>query len=224
MKSILKFLKNLVFGLVLIIGAYLLVAVILSVFKTNPPELNCEEKTEVYLSSNGVHIDVIIAIEDLNRKFVKQLNLPRGTKYVAFGWGDKKFYINTPQWKDLTVSTALTALFLKSESAMHVTSHSQQWKSWRKIEICPNQLNRLLNFIWSSFKTDSEGKISQIGIQGYSSNDYFFDAKGSFSLFKTCNIWVNVALKKAGIKTSFWSPFAFGILYHFPEDYVEVDG
>ncbi len=221
--SILKFLKNLFYALVLLIGAYFLIAVILSVVRTNPPAHSCEDKTEVYLSSNGVHIDVIIAIEDMEKEFVRQLNLPRGTKYVAFGWGDKRFYITTPRWKDLTVPTAFNALFLKSESAMHVTAHSQQWKSWRKIALCPEQVNRLLNYIWSTFKKTSDGRIIPVGIPGYSHNDFFFDANGSLSLFKTCNVWVNVALKRAGIKTSVWSPFAFGVLYHFPEDYVEVE-
>jgi uncharacterized protein (TIGR02117 family) len=220
----LKFLKNFVFVLVLAIGAYLLAAVVLSLLRTYPQETNCEEQTEIYVSTNGVHIDVILPVDRLEKEFVKQLQLPRGTKYVAFGWGDKNFYINTPQWKDLTVPTALTALFLKSECAMHVTAHTQPWSSWRKMALCPEQVNRLLNYIWNSFNKDSNGKIRQLGIKGYGSNDFFFDARGSFSLFKTCNVWVNVALKKAGVKTSLWSPFAFGILYHFPEDYVDKGG
>jgi len=40
---------------------------------------------------------------------------------------------------------------------------------------------------------------------------------GSFSLFNTCNVWVNKALKVTGIETSVWSPFDFGVLHHLPE-------
>jgi len=41
--------------------------------------------------------------------------------------------------------------------------------------------------------------------------------QGSFSLIKTCNIWVNKALKETGVPTSVWSPFDFCILYYLPK-------
>jgi hypothetical protein len=77
-------------------------------------------------------------------------------------------------------------------------------------------MNTLLKYLSNSFKKD-DGKIQKIDIDGYAYNDSFYDANGSFSIFKTCNIWVNKALKEANIETSVWSPFDIGILYHLPE-------
>lgn len=220
-KSIRNTLQNILLVLVVAVGIYFVAAVVLSLLKTRPQEVNCVERLEVYVHSNGVHIDIIVPIESLENTFSKALQLPRGTTFVGFGWGDKNFYINTPEWKDLSFSTTIKALFLKSETAMHVTAYSRVSPAWRKTEICPAQLNRLVLYITRSFAKDAEGKISQINVQGYGPNDSFFDATGSFSLFKTCNVWVNQALKQSAIETSIWSPFDFGVLHHLPQAKVE---
>jgi uncharacterized protein (TIGR02117 family) len=216
-KSIFNVIKNLVFLLVLAVGGYIMAALVLSLLKTHPQPVNCAERNAVYVSSNGVHIDIMIPVENLDSRLAGQLQLPHGTGFAAFGWGDKDFYIKTPQWKDLTIPTAFRALFLKSETAMHVTAYKQPSPAWRKINICPEQLNLLVDYISNSFAKDAEGNINRIEVKGYANNDSFFDARGSFSLFKTCNIWANQALKVAKTETSVWSPFDFGILYHLPE-------
>lgn len=41
--------------------------------------------------------------------------------YLAIGWGDKGFYLNTPTWADLKFSTAFKAAFGLSKPAMHAT-------------------------------------------------------------------------------------------------------
>jgi len=210
-------LKKILYWLFLIIATYLLFAVVLSVLKTRPKEQNCIKDKKVYLTTNGVHLDIILLVEDLDPEFVDQLEIIEGSKFVAFGWGDKEFYINTPQWSDLTFPTAFKALFLRSQTAMHVTCYKQSYFSWRSVEMCAWQVDNLLTYISDSFKKDVHGKIKKIEISGYAYNDIFFESTGSFSIFKTCNVWTNTALKRSGIETSVWSPFDFGVLYHLPE-------
>lgn len=220
-KKVRRFLKGIryvLFVLVLAIGVYMLTAVVLSLSKTRPETLSSEPKVDLFIGSNGVHLDIIVEVKQLDRAFAQQLQIPAGTKYVAFGWGEKNFYLNTPQWKDLTFPTAFKAVFLKSESAMHVTAYKQARVHWKKTKICPQQMEMLLYYIVQSFQYDPDKKIIPIGISGYGYNDRFYAARGSFSLFKTCNVWVNTGLKKAGIPTSIWSPFAFGVIYHFGEE------
>jgi uncharacterized protein (TIGR02117 family) len=101
---------------------------------------------------------------------------------------------------------------------MNVTAYNQTYPFWRKIKLCPVQLQQLVTFISNSFLYDASGRITRFDVnKGYGINDSFYDAKGSFSLFKTCNVWVNQALKSADVETSLWSPFDFGVLYHLPE-------
>jgi len=196
---------------------YVLAAAVLSLLKTSPDKKECLKNKEIFITTNGVHLDIIIPVENLDENLKNQLNLIRGTNYVAFGWGDKQFYINTPEWSDLTFPIAFSALFLKSQTAMHVTCYQRRYLSFKKVKLCKDQMNTLLNYVSNSFKKDDGGKIQKIDIDGYAYNDSFYDANGSFSIFKTCNIWVNKALKEANIETSVWSPFDIGILYHLPE-------
>ena len=132
MRALLKLIRNVLFVLVLACGAYMLAALVLSLVKTRPEELSCQPEVELFVASNGVHLDIIVELKQLDRAFARQLQLPSGTKYVAFGWGDKNFYVHTPEWKDLTVPTAFKAVFLKSESAMHVTAYKQLRGHWKK--------------------------------------------------------------------------------------------
>jgi uncharacterized protein (TIGR02117 family) len=133
---------------------------------------------------------------------------------VAFGWGDRNFYLKTPEWSDLTFTVAFKALFLKSNTAMHVTLYPRKINSWKQLPLCDEQLMALIDYINNSFAEDENGKLVKMDFEGYHQFDSFFEAKGSFSLFKTCNVWVNSALKEAEVRTAVWTPIDFGVLYH----------
>ena len=210
----LKVLKKIVVFLFFGIAGYLAIAVILSLLPTHPVDLECEPNHTIYITTNGVHLDIVIPTEYLNKKLPTQLQVLPNTKYLAFGWGDKQFYLNTPTWSDLTFPVAFRAVFLRSETAMHVTRYRNQYRSWIPLNICSNQLEEMNQYIRNSFETDDNGNIIQLNVKGYGYNDHFYEANGSFSLFTTCNIWVNKALKEIQVKTSVWSPFDFGVLYH----------
>lgn len=200
-----------------LIVTYFISAIILSVLKTHPPKLGCPFEHEIFISTNGVHLDIILPIEYIDTEFLKKLEVIHQAKYIAFGWGDKQFYLNTPEWTDLTFKTAFKALFLKSESAMHVTCYRNSYSSWRKIKLCSSQLDALTRYIENSFQKDQSGGFQKIEFPGYYYTDIFYEANESFTLFRTCNVWVNKALKVSGVETSVWSPFDLGVLYHLPE-------
>jgi len=209
-----KAIKTILFTIVNLLLLYILGAIIFSLLGTHPPAKQCFPENEIYISTNGVHLDIIFPTNEINYTLRNQLEINPNTKFVSFGWGDKQFYIQTPEWKDLTVPVAFKALFLKSETAMHVTRYSQSYPHWNKITLCPEQLKKLNEYIVQSFARNSAGNVEKVPVPGYGYNDTFYDANGSFSLFRTCNIWVNNALKKAGIRTAIWSPFDVGVLYH----------
>ncbi len=197
------------------IAIYILFAVVSSFLPTHPPVHDCISMHKIFISGNGVHLDIIIPAEKLEHQIQKNIKIVPGTKFIAFGWGDKQFYINTPEWSDLKLSVAFKALFLKTESAMHVTCLPYEQNGWQKLKLCEWQFEKLNRYIDNSFKkTNDSKKYNEIKFGGYSDYDFFYEAKKSFSLFETCNSWVNRALKKIEIKTSVWSPFDFSVLYH----------
>ena len=63
--------------------------------------------------------------------------------------------------------------------------------------------------ISNSFKTIKGEKVFKSN--GYTSNDIFYEANGSYSIFKTCNTWSNSILKNSGVKSLLWTPFSSDI-------------
>lgn len=212
-KHILKLIKRILLLFFGFIVLYLVTAWICSNISTKIDYTNEKKFHTIYLASNGVHTDVIFSLKTLDKSFTS-LNYKTNPKYIAFGWGDKGFYLNTPTWGDLTFSTAVKAVFLESPTAMHVTEYSNIGNDWKKVEIDNFQLIALINFIQNSFKYSSENEFIKITSYSYGSNDTFYEATGSYSCIRTCNTWTNEAMKKAEVKTAIWTPFDWGVLKH----------
>lgn len=214
LKKIFRLFTKILLALLGFIVVYFLLAILLSRIPTNTKKLDCEANCQLYASTNGIHADLILPVNQLSTVIQEQLNIRPSTTYVGFGWGDKKFYLETPTWKDLKFSTAIQAMFWRSETAMHITYYPRALTTWKSLEICKNQNEKLNEFIINSFeKQENENFIWTA--EGYGRYDEFYEAKGSYSCLKTCNVWVNQALKKAKVKTPVWSPFDKGILRCF---------
>jgi uncharacterized protein (TIGR02117 family) len=141
----------------------------------------------------------------------------RDSAYVGFGWGDKEFYLTTPTWADLTLSTAFKALFLKSESALHVSFYPylSGYNGMKKLRISPVQYQAMVRFISSSFKRNEDGRTIRIQCPGFGDPDCYYEAMRSYSLFYTCNTWANQAFKKSGLRACVWTPFDKGLLFQY---------
>lgn len=212
--KILKFLKLFFISLAGLLFAYGLTTLILSYAGTDPEKIECDHKSTIYVATNGVHLYIILPVINIQEPLVKKLPLNSRARYASFGWGDKEFYINTPEWSDLTFGTAFRALFTRSETAMHVTLYNYSYDFWEKVAICPVQLSALNDYIFNSFRLSNDNNLIPVETLKYSADDFFYTAKGNYSVIKTSNVWVNKGLKEADIKTSVWSPFDFGVLHH----------
>lgn len=219
---LLKIIKWAFFLIVVPVILYLGLAALFSYWGTNPKSLNCTSDQTVYISSNGMHIDLIMPTAMLPLDFVSHLSPKSSTEYYAIGWGDKGFYLDTPTWAELKASTAMTAMLIKSPTAMHVTQFQEVQPHWVPIAVCPEQIKILNKHITTTFETDPTGAPIEIVDAGYTPDDRFYEAHGNYTGIKTCNIWVSQGLKKASIKTSRWSPFVFGILHHAEEQASEL--
>ncbi|MUU77364.1 DUF2459 domain-containing protein [Winogradskyella endarachnes] len=210
MKVIKKIFKRTLYLLLAPIG-YFIISLIFT-YITIDRKYNANNDVSIYLSTNGVHLDVIIPKEKLSNQILVGVKYNTSDKYLAFGWGDENFYINTPSWSDLTFSNAFSALFLKSSTLMHVTRYKSLGNNWIEIKISEFELKKLNIFLQSSFQTNEIGNKLILKNKGYSSNDDFYKALGSYSCFNTCNSWVNRGFKNSGLKSCLWTPFDFGLL------------
>ncbi|NBC58792.1 MAG: DUF2459 domain-containing protein [Bacteroidetes bacterium] len=211
MNAIKKIFKGIAY-ILLIPFLYIFISLILSWISVDRIDPSPKVHQPIYLTTNGVHLNIVLHKKHLNSALRSGLKLDQGDQYLSFGWGDENFYLNTPQWSDLTLGNAFNALFLKSKTLMHVTRYQNKQNDWVRVEVSQAELQKLNDYILNTFTTDINNHLIRLKHQGYTSRDDFYKAKGSYSLFKTCNTWVNTGFKKSGLKSCLWTPFDFGLL------------
>lgn len=212
-----KLLKTLLISVVVIVVLilnYLFFAWLLSVVPTTPNPTK-GETYPLYVSTNGVHVDIILPVEYLPATWLSDLEIPVESRYLGIGWGDRGFYLNTPTWAELDWKVAFSAAFLPSSTLMHVTHYGHSSDRWYHTEIGKAELHELLAFVEGSFKRDPEnGQLLLLEGKGYGQQDFFYEAEGYYTALYTCNVWANQALKRAAVKTAIWAPFESGITRH----------
>lgn len=197
---------------ILIIGLYLAMSYVFARIPAHQKVFEGEKDKVIYVHSNGLHLDIALPKEIIDKDLLSQLNISEEDKFVSYGWGDKGFYLETADWENLKISIALKAIFLPSETAMHVTRYLEVKEHWIAVKIGEEQLQILNEYLTASFTKDDNKIIELENTGGYGTNDSFYEAEKSYHMIRTCNVWVNSALKKIGVKTSVWCPFDWGVL------------
>lgn len=225
-KKILKIIWKVLLGFIALIVLYILSACLLSgISVAKEPDVAAD--VAIYIHTNGVHTDIVLPVKNelydwgKDIKFENTISKDTVAKYIAFGWGNKGFYLNTPTWAQLKFSVAFKAAFALGTSAIHATFYKnlQEDAACKKIMISNKQYTRLIKYVRSSFKYDSTNNIINIKTTAnYNNYDAFYEAKGKYNLFYTCNTWANNALKACGQKACLWTPFDKGIFDQYKGD------
>lgn len=217
---LIKYFAYLLLSLLLLIFLYLSASIISSLIPVNSEWTASEDGVEIWLNSNGVHIDLVVptVTESIDwRTYIPVSDTKIGYgfyPYIGFGWGDLKFYQQTPRWSDLTLTTTFTALFDNEPAAIrtHYYFGISQTENSLPIKISTDEYETLVRYILNSFQTDTTGNLIKADLPGYGNRDAFYLAKGTFSPIHTCNNWVNKALNEAGLPSAIWTPCEFGVM------------
>lgn len=197
------------------IALYLLIGFCLSKITVhNQPD--APDEMAIYILTNGVHTDIVMPVktefinwsEHLPFEHTKSAN--SSYNYIAMGWGDKGFYLQTPTWADLKFSVAFKAATGLSSTAIHTTYYRRmvEAEDCKKIMLSTAQYQKLIDHITASFQKDSEDNFINISTNAnYGNADAFYEANGSYSMLTTCNTWANNALKVTGEKACLWTAF-----------------
>ncbi|APA00826.1 TIGR02117 family protein [Flavobacterium commune] len=219
MKNTFKILLKLVLFLLGLILLYVIVAYLLSKI-TIEKETDTKPEVEIFILTNGVHTDIVMPTISEQMDWSQQIQFKNTQaadstyNYIAMGWGDKGFYLETPEWSDLKASVALKAVSGLSTTAIHATYYKQMklGNDCKSMRISKEQYQRLITYITNSFQKDASGNfIPIITDANYGKTDAFYEANGSYSIFKTCNSWTNSALKACGQKCCLWTATDSGI-------------
>ncbi|MGZ5245061.1 MAG: TIGR02117 family protein, partial [Bacteroidia bacterium] len=206
-------------SLILFLILYIILAISISRISVNEDKITEAKDVEIYIHTNGVHTDIIVPVRNFQIDWSKEIKFTEvkapdsGFQYLSFGWGDKGFYLNTPTWADLTFRTAFNACFGLSTSAMHTEFYKRvnENENCRKLYISQTEYADLIKYIRASFQCDNDGKFIHLKNVSYNARDAFYEAKGKYNLFYTCNTWANNALKSSHQKACLWTPFDSGI-------------
>ncbi len=210
-----KIVKKLIryIALILIIPVtYLIISFILTFITISGNNDPAEKTHSIYLSSNGLHLEVIIPKQDLDPAILEGLKSESKEQFFSFGWGDRTFYIKTSTPSDFTITNKCKAAFINTPALLHVTRYTSVKSDWVEIKMTPIQFTKLNIYINNTFRLDKGNKKIILPGLGYHKNDDFYEANGSYNCLNTCNTWINTALKQSGIKACLWTPYDFRLL------------
>jgi len=210
MKKTFKYLFYLLLFPFLVVAFYFLSAYIFTLFPKSTPQ-NTQQNKQIYLLYSNIHSDIVFDIHDINlSKFPEFRDKKQG--YLAFGWGDKETYLNTPNIADIKLSTSLKALFLNTPSLMHVSyiRNILRYQDTKRIALSTSQYNHLKNSIMQSFNFKGEH------YRGYGREDFFYEAKGAYNALHTCNSWTGDQLREANLSMPYWTPFVWSVTNALP--------
>lgn len=175
---------------------------------------------EIYVSSNGVHTDFVLPAHNEVCDWNSDLPLSdfNGTdttwSHIAFGWGNKDFYVNTPTWNDLTFTTAFKAAFGIGPAAMHVTRYRNApavSANCKRFVVSKAQYKNLVHYLQNHLHKSS-GSAELINHPGYGYHDRFYESAGRYSMLTTCNEWTGNGMEAAGLPAGVWTPLEFMIM------------
>jgi uncharacterized protein (TIGR02117 family) len=201
-------------------AAYLVAALIGSLVPVNRGWTEPEAGTTIYIADNGIHADIIMPAKAQGLDWTPVV--PRSdfaaadpnARWVAFGSGEQRVYLNTPTWWDLTPRTIWSAL-TGGRRVMHVEWVSDPDYALREIRLRPAEYRRLWAAIRADFELDPAGRPRLIRHPGYGCCDAFYRAAGRASALYTCNNWAARQLRVAGVRTSLWPPFVQGLVWRY---------
>jgi uncharacterized protein (TIGR02117 family) len=220
--------RALIGWLAAMLGLYMLAALIGSAIPRNGDWTEAQSGTTIYLYDNGIHTSIllprmVVSSPDLVASPVEQRigdpNFPGSAAaypWLMVGWGDARFYRETPRWADFRAGTGLAAIVGSGEALVHVDRIDRLPTSGlRRIIVNDREYQALVGFIDRAIASDATGGAQ--AQPGYTADDRFYSATGDYrySALFTCNNWVSAALAEAGVRTGRWTPLPFGVMWWY---------
>jgi uncharacterized protein (TIGR02117 family) len=199
---------------------YLLAALIGSLVPVNRGWSEPDDGVTIYLANNGIHADLILPARAQGLDWrpllpARDFASPGArSEWIAFGAGERRVYLDTPRWRDISVPTIWAAL-TGGERVMHVEWVGDPAYAARAIRLRPAEYRRLWQSIRAEFSLDAAGRPVRIAHPGYGPADAFYAGRGRASAVRTCNNWAADRLRLAGVKTGLWTPFSAGLAWRY---------
>lgn len=197
---------------------YLILVVIGTLIPVGKIKPQKEGEITIYLTTNGIHSDLVLPLKNESKNWLSHLATPTFQKfqnhqYIALGWGDYDFYLKSKT--NTNILDVFDTLFFPSKGILHLQFYRRDLIENEQVillKISQIQYKKICQYIENQLITTQNNQLILIE-EGYGENDFFFEAKGTYHLFNTCNNWTNGGLKAMQIRTGLWTPFAQSIWF-----------
>lgn len=222
--------KRTLLALMTAVSAYLLAALAGSILPANQSWQKPEHGIQLFVETNGLHTGIIMPLQSDAHDWsglIRPEHLVDPTQYgshILVGWGHAGVYRNAQHWRDLRFSDAASAVIGSDAVLLHVyhLKYPQSYPHYRRsIEVTEAEYRKIVAAIEKRFVLDDAGNPSPS--PGYGDDDLFYQARGHYNAFHTCNNWTSEVLLGAGIRTGLWTPFSGGVMRWFPERREDTD-
>ncbi len=205
-------------GLAIVVVGYIVAGLIGGAIPTNRAWTPPAQGIKIFIETNGVHTGIVVpkvaaGIDWRPLLRADHLADPRYAAYdhVAFGWGERAFYLETPTWADVKPLTVLRAGLGSDRTLVHVDHipRPRPDADTRAVVLRPREYRRLAAYLRASFAERPEH------LRGYYGYDAFYTSRGHYSWVRTCNAWTGDALRHAGVRVGAWTPFSWSVMRWF---------
>jgi uncharacterized protein (TIGR02117 family) len=210
MRGAIRFGVRLLAALLLLIVLYLIAALGFALLPVSGRPQQAESEPVVYVCTSLTHADIVLPshdpLIDWSALFptVVRPNLP-DEAYLAFGWGDLRFFRETPSWADVRPAIALSALVGLNDTALRVMAVNPPVNNPECMPLAVDRAGRqaLIDHIRATFADETPAAQDRL--------EAYYIAKGRYSPLRTCNQWVAEGLAAAGLPYARFAPFSFSI-------------
>jgi uncharacterized protein (TIGR02117 family) len=176
----------------------------------------------IYVYNSGIHTDLVVPVKTPLWNWQQSINLKsiaadiNSLKYLGFGFGDRSYFLETSRGATPKFSTIFNALFLPTPPAMRAIAYRnipQKYSNIKCLKISKFNYLNLVNFLENSFQLDPKNRKNLIEkIPNYWGG--YYEARGTYSILRSCNDWTAEALRIAEINTPIWSSLSSAIMWH----------
>ena len=171
-----------------------------------PPADNDAPRTRIIqVASNGWHTAIVVPAPALaDTGLLPEAEDYPDAAFLEFGWGDRVYY----PAKERTIGMTLAAALVPTPAVMHMAGLAAAPRdgsnAGREVVTVPLTEAGFLNLVEAlaaEFERPAAGRAASVA-RGLYPGSRFYNARGEFHLFNTCNTWTAHMLHAAGVALS----------------------
>ena len=174
---------------------------------------NRQETYIVYIVQEAWHTGIILHVNDVPKDVFPEITAYKDSRFIDISWGEEKYY----QYPHPGVFMAASAVLWPTPAVIRLSPFPDgpeqvfPRSKIMEIQMEKDHFYNLCEFISTSFQRDADGEIIPSTV--YRKSRTFFLAKRKYSVFRTCNTWVALAMKESGYHTSTFLLITAGQLF-----------